>query len=194
MVSTRMRRRSPTPPRRCASGRRCRPACVVVLAGERCRLRAPRERAARTRNLVGCDLLTVSRAAQHYSQAAGIGDGLHRRRDAESRIIVFGVKGVRTAVNRLVPRRALGVRRWPASVRNRHGPTEIDAHSRDSAVMATGNRKALRAARLSNPMPVSPDTANQSMITSTLWRGSLTGSPFPKHVPPQNTSCADTVM
>ena len=74
-----------------------------MLARKRCRLRAPPQRATRTGNLIGRDLLTVARAAQHDAQATGVGDRLQRSRDAERRVVVLGVICIRTAVDWLVP-------------------------------------------------------------------------------------------
>ena len=75
---------------------------VVVLAGQRRGLGAPRQSAAHAGHLVRGDLLAVARAADHDAEALGIGDGLHRGGDAERRVVVLGVVGVGAAVDRLV--------------------------------------------------------------------------------------------
>ena len=76
---------------------------VVVLARKGCRLWAPRQRTTRTRHLVGGHLLTVAGAAEDNAEAAWIGDGLQRGRDAERGVVVLGVIGKRTTVDGLVP-------------------------------------------------------------------------------------------
>ena len=72
-------------------------------ARQRCRLRAPPQRATRTGNLVGRDLLTIARAAQDDAEATGVSDRLQRSRDAERRVVVLGVICIRAAVDWLVP-------------------------------------------------------------------------------------------
>ena len=83
---------------------------VVVLAGQRRGLDAPRQRAAHAGHLVRGDLLAVARAADHDAEAVRVGDGLLRGRDAERRVVVLGVVGVGPAVDRLVAGRLAGAR------------------------------------------------------------------------------------
>ena len=75
---------------------------IVVLAGQRCGLHAPRQRAADSGHLVGSDLLAIAGAADHDAEAVRVGQCLGRRGDAERRVVVLGVVGVRAAVDRLV--------------------------------------------------------------------------------------------
>lgn len=75
---------------------------VVVLARQHRGLQAPRQRTAGTRNLVGGNLLTVTRTAQHNAEAARIGDGAPGRIDTERRVIVLRVQLKGTTVHRLV--------------------------------------------------------------------------------------------
>ena len=83
---------------------------VVVLAGQRRRLDAPRQGAARAGHLVGGDLLAVAGAADDDAEAVRVGDGPLRRRDAERRVVVLGVVGEGAAVDRLVAARLAGAR------------------------------------------------------------------------------------
>ena len=83
---------------------------VVVLAGQRRRLDAPRQCAAGAGHLVGGDLLTVARSADHDAEAFRVGDGLLGGGDAERRVVVLGVVGVRTAVDWLVAAARRGAR------------------------------------------------------------------------------------
>ncbi len=76
---------------------------VVVLARQFRRLDAPPQRAPHTGHLVRGDLLAVARSTEHDAEAVRIGDCLLRRGDAERRVVVVGVVGVRPAVDGLVP-------------------------------------------------------------------------------------------
>src|SRR5699024_12438316 len=76
---------------------------VVVLAGQPGGLDAPGEGAARAGDLVGGDLLAVAGATQDDAEAAGVGDELAGRGDAESRVVVLRVVGVGATVDHLVP-------------------------------------------------------------------------------------------
>src|SRR5699024_7586348 len=64
---------------------------VVVGAGERGGLLAPRQRGAYTGDLVGGDLLTVAGSADHDAEAVPIGDNGLTRGDAQRRVVVVGV-------------------------------------------------------------------------------------------------------
>jgi hypothetical protein len=55
--------------------------CVVVLAGQCGGLDAPPQRAPYAWHLVGGDLLTITRTAEHDAEAARVGDGALRGGD-----------------------------------------------------------------------------------------------------------------
>ena len=76
--------------------------CVVVLAGQCGGLDAPPQRAPYAWHLVGGDLLTITRTAEHDAEAARIGDGALRGGDAERRVVIVGVVGESPTVDRLV--------------------------------------------------------------------------------------------
>ena len=75
---------------------------VVVLAGQRRGLHAPRQRAPGAGHLVGRDLFAVAGSADDDAEALGVCDGPLGRRDAEGRVVVLGVVGEGAAVDRLV--------------------------------------------------------------------------------------------
>ncbi len=76
--------------------------CVVVLTSQHRGLQAPRQCAARARNLVGGNLLTIARTAQHDAEAARVGDRALGGVDAERGVIVLRVQLKGPAIHRLV--------------------------------------------------------------------------------------------
>lgn len=75
--------------------------CIVVLPGQARGFRRPREGAPGTLDLIGSDLLAIARTTKHNTQGTWIGNHPRGRLDAERRVVVVGVVGVRAAVHYL---------------------------------------------------------------------------------------------
>ena len=94
---------------------------VVVLAGQLRGLDVPGQRRPHPGDLVRGDLLAVAGAADHHAEAARIGDHPGAGVQAERRVVVVRVEGVRT--RRRPPRSPAWPGGWPGapSTRNRRG-------------------------------------------------------------------------
>jgi Family of unknown function (DUF6518) len=105
---------------------------VVVLTGELGRRNTPDQCGARAENLVGRDLLAVARSAEDDAQRFNTGSLVanHGARgvDAEARVVVIRVVGLRTVVNDLVTRIGQMLLQVFAELKTSMIRSDMDAH------------------------------------------------------------------
>src|SRR5690349_11788580 len=151
--------------------------CIVVLTGQRCRLDAPRQRTADTGNLVGGDLLAVTRTADHDAKTLRVGERLFRRGDTEGGVVVLGLVDVGPAVGRLVAGFAKVLDDGLLEFEARVVRAQVDAHGghsgrRTQPTVMASSRALMNAADVTGSSPDTRPIGGVSGVTTASWLAS----------------------